>query len=203
MKMVAMARTAVCLSLFLLICQVRGIYVSQRVNETIQNLLRHYKISNREKFSGKPIFPRDPLDGKREVSKTPDAVKMVFMSGILETYEKLFGQMLRQLPTSTPPTADSTTPSTGTGLQPGQSVRSNLTYMLGKIKELKKGYFQEEEKLLHELHGLRRIQVHSLVQAKALFELPRMLEQAGIVSQNDTMRRRRRRQAKSRMALRG
>ncbi|XP_035814446.1 interferon gamma-like [Amphiprion ocellaris] len=195
--MVATARTAVCLSLFLLICQVRGIYVSQRVNETIQNLLRHYKISNREKFSGKPIFPRDPPDGKREV-------KMVFMSGVLETYEKLFGQMLRQLPTSTPPTADSTTPSTGTGLQPGQSVRSNLTYMLGKIKELKKGYFQEEEKLLHELHGLRRIQTNSsLVQAKALFELPRMLEQAGIVSQNDTMRRRRRRQAKSRMALRG
>ncbi|XP_051807572.1 interferon gamma-like [Acanthochromis polyacanthus] len=197
--MVAVARMAVCLSLFLLICQVRGIYVSQRVNETIQNLLRHYKFSNREIFSGNPIFPRDPPHGKREV-------KMVFMSGVLETYEKLFGQMLNQLPTSTPPTADSTPPSTGTRtrLQPGQSVRSNLNYVLGMIKEIKKGYFQEEEKLLDELRDLRHIQINSsVVQAKALFELPRMLEQAGTVAHNDSMRRRRRRQAKSRMALRG
>uniref|UniRef100_A0A3Q1ERP4 Interferon gamma n=1 Tax=Acanthochromis polyacanthus TaxID=80966 RepID=A0A3Q1ERP4_9TELE len=197
MKMVAVARMAVCLSLFLLICQVRGIYVSQRVNETIQNLLRHYKFSNREIFSGNPIFPRDPPHGKREVSKTPD-VKMVFMSGVLETYEKLFGQMLNQLPTSTPPSTG-----TRTRLQPGQSVRSNLNYVLGMIKEIKKGYFQEEEKLLDELRDLRHIQVHSVVQAKALFELPRMLEQAGTVAHNDSMRRRRRRQAKSRMALRG
>uniref|UniRef100_A0A3B5B7W8 Interferon gamma 1 n=1 Tax=Stegastes partitus TaxID=144197 RepID=A0A3B5B7W8_9TELE len=193
--MVAVARMALCLSLWLLICQVRGFYVPEKMNKTIQNLLHHYNSTIRDKFTGKPIFSRDLLHAKREV-------KTVFMGVVLNTYEKLLGHMLKQLPTAAPPSADSTTAGAGSaaGLQP--DAKANLTYILDQIHVLKEKRFHEETKFLKQLHDLKPIEVDdSLVQAKALWELPRLFQEASEVADSNRQRRRRRRQTKSKTRL--
>uniref|UniRef100_A0A8C3G8C8 Interferon gamma n=1 Tax=Cyclopterus lumpus TaxID=8103 RepID=A0A8C3G8C8_CYCLU len=177
--MVTTVRAVVCLSLWLVVCQVRGSYIPPKMNRTIYNLLQHYKIPSRERFNGKPVFSRDPLAGKMEA-------KRVFMGGVLETYEKLIGQMLKQLPTPTPQTAGSN--------------ETQLSYILKKVQELRKHRYQEQEKLLQELRDLKHIQMDNLVvQSKALWELPWLYEEASSlyeIKMERRKRRRRRRQAR-------
>ncbi|XP_032360997.1 interferon gamma [Etheostoma spectabile] len=198
--MVATARAVVCLSFWLSVVQVRGSYIPPMMNKTIQDLLRHYSISPKERFNGKPVFSKEPLTGKMEG-------KRVLMGGILDTYEKLIGQMLKQQPTPAPQTAGSNerltpaNPPAGAGTASDGSVRWGLNYILQRVQALRKNYYQEQKTLLQKLKALDEIQLNNrVVQSKALWELPWLYEEAS--SLNDTiklerrMRRRRRRQAR-------
>nr|XP_040028536.1 interferon gamma 1 [Gasterosteus aculeatus aculeatus] len=184
--MVATVRAVVSVSLWLIVSQVQGAYVPPKMNKTIHNLLRHYKISQRELFNGKPVFSKDPLPGEM-------GAKQVFVGAVLETYDQLLGQMLKQLPTPAPKTDESN--ALPASVAPGDNVRTELTYILKKVQELRKHRYQEQEKLLLQLRALKHIQMDNLVvQSKALWELPRLYEEAS--SLGDIERRRRRRQAK-------
>ncbi|XP_040885588.1 interferon gamma-like [Toxotes jaculatrix] len=200
--MVAAAKVAVCLAVWLSVCQVRGSHISDGMNRTIQNLLQHYRISQKDRFNGKPVFSKEPLSGRIEA-------KMVIFGGILETYEKLINRMLKQLPTPSPQTAGSVegltsaiTAAPGTASDAksasGMSVRSELSFILEKVQELKKNYYQEEDKLLKGLQTIRHIQMDDpVVQSKALWELPKLyLEASSLPESIRQQRRRRRRQAR-------
>ncbi|XP_026182604.1 interferon gamma-like [Mastacembelus armatus] len=198
---VAFARAVVCLSLWLSVGHVRGFNTPAKMNWTIQNLLQHYKIQPKYRFDGKPVFPRDLLKGRMEV-------KMLFMGGVLETYEKLIDQMLDQLPTPGPQTSEgkahpvaavSGAPSSVTVARSdvGNDVRAQLSYIRKMIHDLRKHNYQEQEKFLQGIYSLRNIQVDNLVvQSKALWELPWLYEEASSLSDNRMQKRRRRRQAR-------
>lgn len=85
--------------------------------------------------------------------------KLLFMGGILDTYEKLLGHMLKQLPTASPQTdsVDSTAGDGGAG--PSGDVRKDLRYILTKVQELKKKSFHEQEMILRGLQDLKHVQV--------------------------------------------
>ncbi|XP_028426874.1 interferon gamma [Perca flavescens] len=186
--MVATARAVVCLSLWLLVCQVRGAYIPPEMNKTIQTLLQHYTIPTRERFNQKPVFSHKPLAGKMEG-------KRVFMGSVLETYEKLIGQMLKQQPTPTPQTAGSNErlASAAAGDASDDRIRTGLNYILRKVKELKKHHYKEQEELLQELKGLEHIKLDNhVVQSKALRELPWLYEEASSLNEEIELRRRRR-----------
>ncbi|XP_042367435.1 interferon gamma-like [Plectropomus leopardus] len=193
--MVATTRAVVCLSLWLSVCQVGGSHIPQEMNRTIQNLLQHYKISATDRFNGKPVFSREPLTGKMEA-------KRVFMGGVLETYVNLLEQMLKQLPTQSPPTAENNQlPESAAGTaSDGQvaadgDVRKELNFILRKVKDLRKHRYHEQEKLLKELSNLKEIKMDNrIVQSKALWELPWLYEEASSLYDIQRERRRRRRQ---------
>ncbi|XP_029283886.1 interferon gamma-like [Cottoperca gobio] len=181
--MVAAAKALVCLSLWLSVCHIRGAFIPVNMNKTIQNLLQYYKIGENERFNGKPVFSREPLYGKMEA-------KRVFMVGVLETYERLIEQMLRQLPTPSPQTALAGTASGSEG-EAGGDVRTELSYILKKIQYLRKYRYQEQEKLLQSLKTLKHIQMdNSVVQSKALWELPWLYEEASMLNDNINRQRR-------------
>lgn len=101
------------------------------------------------------------------------------MGGVLESYEKLLGHMLKQLPTPSPQIAVSNaqpgsaiTPASSSpnnaGLVAGRDVRSELNYILKKVQELKKRRYHEQEKLLQGLQTLRDIKVESILIASWL-----------------------------------
>ncbi|XP_037551599.1 interferon gamma 1 [Nematolebias whitei] len=193
----ALNRAVVFLSVWLCVCQVRGLYIPQEMNRTLQNLRQHYKISNQELYNGKNVFSREPLKGKIES-------KMLFMGGVLETYEKLIEHMLNQLPTPSPlitqnkekPSSSITDISRTSSDETAGDIGSKLAYILGKIQELKKHRYQEQMKVLHGLQNLRHIKMDSpAVQSKALFELPWFFEEASTLA-DTVMRKRRRRQAR-------
>ncbi|XP_039647037.1 interferon gamma-like [Perca fluviatilis] len=182
--MFATARAVVCLSLWLSVCQVRGAYIPAEMNETIQGLLQHYTIPIKERFNQKPVFSHEALNGQMEG-------KRVFIGGVLETYEKLIGQMLKQQPTPTPQTAGSTERPASAG---DANVRKGLNYILKKVKELKKHHYKEQEKLLQELKALEHIKLDNrVVQSKALRELLWLYEEASSLNDEIELRRRRRR----------
>ncbi|XP_068163344.1 interferon gamma-like isoform X2 [Antennarius striatus] len=189
--MIAMVTALVCLSLAW--SQAGGSHIPVEINQTIHDLLRYYKsitkLTNRAIFTGKPLFSREPPSGKLEA-------RMLYMGGVLETYDKMIGQMLIQLPTSDPPTANAVANANGAQLS---DVKTELRYILKKIQELKRHRFNEQQKLLNGLQALRRIQTDDVtVQSKALWELPWLYEEASSLSNNtkEERRRRRRRQAK-------
>ncbi|NP_001347651.1 interferon gamma [Maylandia zebra] len=195
--MATTVRAAVCLCLWLFACQVRGSHIPAEMNRTIQSLLQHYKISSREKYDGKPVFPSDQ-NKKIET-------KLIFMGGVLESYEKLLGHMLKQLPTPSPQIAVSNaqpgsaiTPASSSpnnaGLVAGRDVRSELNYILKKVQELKKRRYHEQEKLLQGLQTLRDIKMNDrIIQSKALWQLPQLYEEASSLPEIKIQRRRRRR----------
>ncbi|GLD48210.1 interferon gamma 1 precursor [Lates japonicus] len=169
------------------------------MNRTIQNLLQHYRIPLKEKFNGKPVFNTESSADRMET-------KRVFMGGVLETYEKLIGQMLKELPTPSPQTAGSSNeglasaitagPGTAsdTRSEAGGDVRMDLNYILTKVQELKRHKYQEQDKLLQRLQALKHIQMDNFViQSKALWELPRLYEEASSLPDDIRMQRRRRR----------
>ncbi|XP_028255738.1 interferon gamma isoform X2 [Parambassis ranga] len=195
--MVAMARALVCLCLCVFLYEVRGSYIPQDMNRTIQTLLQHY-ISPRDRFNGRPVFSRELLSGRLET-------KMLFLGGVLDTYEKLIGQMLEQLPTPSPQTemaqsrGQAASPASGArlssaGTDPSGDVRTKLTYILGRVRKLKTSGFQEQERLLQRLQDLQEIKRDNLiVQSKALWELPWLYEEASSLSESFRNQRRRRR----------
>ncbi|XP_068163345.1 interferon gamma-like isoform X3 [Antennarius striatus] len=165
--MIAMVTALVCLSLAW--SQAGGSHIPVEINQTIHDLLRYYKSIT---------------------------ARMLYMGGVLETYDKMIGQMLIQLPTSDPPTANAVANANGAQLS---DVKTELRYILKKIQELKRHRFNEQQKLLNGLQALRRIQTDDVtVQSKALWELPWLYEEASSLSNNtkEERRRRRRRQAK-------
>uniref|UniRef100_A0A673A1D6 Interferon gamma-like n=1 Tax=Sphaeramia orbicularis TaxID=375764 RepID=A0A673A1D6_9TELE len=193
---------AVCLCLWLLVCQVRGSYIPQRMNKTIQNLLKHYKISDDQRYDGKPVFSK-----KLPINKTE--TKMVYIGGVLEKYEELIGHMLSELPTPRPQTAtdqqhltSAFTPGVGTNTEAGvgDNVRVELKYLLSKIKELKRHHYEEEGKVAKELFSLKKIQMNDIVtQSKALGNLQWWYDEASTLKKQQQIqrqRRRRRRQAR-------
>ncbi|XP_037317291.1 interferon gamma-like [Pungitius pungitius] len=185
--MVAMVTTVtavVSLTLWLITSQVRGAYIPSDMNETIQHLLGYYKISKKDIFNGKPVFSKDAVAGEM-------GAKRVFMGGVLETYEELLGQMLKQLPPPTPRAAESN--ERPAAADPGDDARAELTYILDKVQKLRKHRYREQEKFLLRLSALKHIQKDDLlVQSKALWELPWLYEEASSLGE----RRRRRRQTK-------
>ncbi|KAM7367374.1 hypothetical protein PAMP_015279 [Pampus punctatissimus] len=190
--MVSTVRAVVCLSLWLAVCQVRGSYIPPEMNKTIQDLLQNYEIAINERFDGNPVFRRGKRDDK---SKT----NMVYMGAVLETYEKLFGHMLKQLPTSSLQTSEtrelhsSTSGIRTTAGKEGIDVKTGLTSLLERIKDLKKSY-TDEITFLKELQGLRHIEMdNKVIQSKALWELSWLYEEASSLVK---MQRRRRRHAR-------
>ncbi|NP_001347663.1 interferon gamma 1 precursor [Lates calcarifer] len=195
----ATMRAVVCLALCLSVCQVRGSHITAKMNRTIQNLLQHYRIPLKEKFNGKPVFDRGPLADRMET-------KRVFMGGVLETYEKLIGQMLKELPTPSPHTAGSSNEGLASAItagpgttsdtrsEEGGDVKMELNYILKKVQDLKRHKYQEQDKLLQRLQALKHIQMDNFViQSKALWELPRLYEEASSLPDDIRMQRRRRR----------
>lgn len=92
------------------------------------------------------------------------------MGGVLETYEKLLSQMLKQLPTPSPLTtgskdrpASDVTAAPGTanvaGPEAGGDVRKGLSDILDMVQKLRKHNYQDMEKVLQGLHSLKHIQV--------------------------------------------
>lgn len=81
----------------------------------------------------------------------------MFVGAVLETYDQLLGQMLKQLPTPAPKTDESN--GLPASVAPGDNVRTELTYILKKVQELRKHRYQEQEKLLLQLRALKHIQV--------------------------------------------
>lgn len=113
------------------------------------------------------------------LSVSHSQTKLIFMGGVLESYEKLLGHMLKQLPTPSPQIAVSNaqpgsaiTPASSSpnnaGLVAGRDVRSELNYILKKVQELKKRRYHEQEKLLQGLQTLRDIKVESILIASWL-----------------------------------
>ncbi|KAF7199244.1 interferon gamma 1 precursor [Nothobranchius furzeri] len=200
--MAAVMRLVVCLSVWLSASQVSGSYIPQDMNRTLQNLNKYYTILNQDQFDGKHVFSREPLKGKIES-------RMLYMGGILEAYEKLIGHMLRQLPTPSPPltskqkhSSSVTATSSSSRSEATDGVRPKLEYILRKIQELKKHRYQEQMRILHGLQGLRHVQTNSTrVQSKALWELPWIFEEASSLADNIMKRRRRRRQARTKLRL--
>ncbi|XP_070848322.1 interferon gamma-like [Chaetodon trifascialis] len=191
--MVVTARAVVFLCLWLAVCQVRGSHIPVKMNRTIQNLLQHYRISNKDRFDGRPVFSREPLTTKMEA-------KRVFMGAVLETYEKLIGQMMKQLPTQSPQTARSDMdPASAVTPTAGVDVRKELSYILKRVQELRKHRYHEQEKLLQGLQSLRDIKMDNFViQSKALWELPWLYEEASSLPDNTEMQRRQRRRRQAR-----
>uniref|UniRef100_A0A3B5M3X1 Interferon gamma n=1 Tax=Xiphophorus couchianus TaxID=32473 RepID=A0A3B5M3X1_9TELE len=182
MRMGAVMRKVVCLLAWLSVGQVSGSYLPQDMNRTLQDLLQHYKISKSDIYDGKHVFPKEELKGKME---------MLFMGGVLEAYDKLFGHMLKGLPTPSPLSATSGDKPSAAG-----DTRFNLIKVLQKIRELKRHSYQEQLKVLHGLQKLKHIEV----QGKALWELPWIYEKANSLADN-VMRRRRRRRRQTRTGL--
>uniref|UniRef100_A0A3Q3W7L6 Interferon gamma n=1 Tax=Mola mola TaxID=94237 RepID=A0A3Q3W7L6_MOLML len=184
--MIATVRAVGFLCLWLVVYQVKGSYIPAEMNRTIQNLLHHYKIPASQIFDGKPIFSRESPSSK---------IEMVYMSSVLDMYEKMFGHMLKQLPT---PSSASDAP-TGAG----EDVRKQLTYILKKVQDLKRHHYQKQDQFLQKLYSVRHIQIDNFViQNKALWELPGLYQQASALPDNGVMRRRRRRQAQRKTQLR-
>lgn len=166
---------------WLLLGQLRDAsHVPANMNQTIKSLLHHYKVAEDDISDGQPVFNRSHLSFKKE------EVKKAFMGGILETYHKLFKKMLEQQPTASPAT------SAGANAKAdGSSVRGGLKYLLKMVDLLKKNHYQEQEELIHRLDSLHHIQTDAVVvQNKALWELPRLYEEASALA-NDKRRRRR------------
>ncbi|CAJ1054643.1 interferon gamma 1 [Xyrichtys novacula] len=192
--MAATAKAVVCLCLCLTACQVRGSFVPQEMNRTLKTLLNHYEIPPEVRYNGNLVFSREPLTGKVEVQK-------VYMAGVLETYEKLLGHMMKQPHTSSPVTAggdvqQNAGTAVGAETELKKDIRKKLESIVTKVKDLREHQFQEQEKLLHRLQSLRHIKMDNLeVQSKALSELPWLYDSASNLANNSTRQRRRRRQA--------
>lgn len=85
---------------------------------------------------------------------------MLFMGGVLEMYNKLLDRMLGQLPTPSPETAV-TGGTKGAESDHDTPVRKHLSYLLKKVKELRRHHYQEQNEILHDLHKLDKIQVRA------------------------------------------
>ncbi|XP_041833660.1 interferon gamma 1 [Melanotaenia boesemani] len=195
-------KTVVCLLLWMSLHLISGSYVPQEMKSAIQNIKQFYKVSDSDIYNNQPVI-------SREVLKSSNAErKMVYMVGILETYEKLIGRMLKQLPTPSPPIAGSNTSgsASSTGSEAASDIRQKLNDILEKVQNVKTTYYQEQEKLLKGLQELKHIQVDNVkVQNKALVELLVLYQEASSLPDSIEKRRKRRwqRQVKAKTNRRG
>ncbi|XP_054653367.1 interferon gamma 1 [Dunckerocampus dactyliophorus] len=167
-----MARTMLCVCVFLFASRVTASHIPSKMNRAIQNLLQHY-IPVKERFNGRPVFSRELLGTRLEA-------KGVLISAVLQTYNELIERMLKELPAQTASTS---------------GVRSELSYILKRVQELRRFRFQEQDTLLKGLEGFRHIQMdNALIQSKALWELPWLYQEASSLA--DKRCQRRHRQAK-------
>lgn len=83
---------------------------------------------------------------------------MLFMGGVLQMYDKLIERMLGQLPTPSPDTTVSGG-TKGAFSDDAAPVKKNLTYLLKKVKELRKHHYQEQNEILHDLQKLDEVKV--------------------------------------------
>ncbi|TWW64931.1 interferon gamma 1 [Takifugu flavidus] len=188
--MVTMVTAVVGWCLCLAVCHVRGSYIPVEMNKTIQNLLGHYTITNKELFDGKPIFSKEPLSGNLQA-------EMIYMSAILQTYDKILNQMLKELPTPGPTTAQSS------GDKGTAELRSQLNYILKKITNLRIQHYNKPEQLLKMLQPLREVQFNNtVIQSKALWEFIKVYREASSLP-NKLEKRRRRRRRQTQMSIRG
>uniref|UniRef100_A0A3Q4AT56 Interferon gamma n=1 Tax=Mola mola TaxID=94237 RepID=A0A3Q4AT56_MOLML len=195
--MIATVRAVGFLCLWLVVYQVKGSYIPAEMNRTIQNLLHHYVSTDCATAAIPQALVFSPVE------------KMVYMSSVLDMYEKMFGHMLKQLPTPSPKLAASTGRQAAAGSASdaptgaGEDVRKQLTYILKKVQDLKRHHYQKQDQFLQKLYSVRHIQIDNFViQNKALWELPGLYQQASALPDNGVMRRRRRRQAQRKTQLR-
>lgn len=100
------------------------------------------------------------------------------MGRVLETYERLLNQMLKQLPTPSPLTTgneDRTASGVAAGAagsEAGGDVRKGLSDILDMVQKLKKHNYEDLEKVLEGLQSLRHIQVE-YADLMFLLSLPR------------------------------
>ncbi|XP_061618720.1 interferon gamma-like isoform X2 [Phyllopteryx taeniolatus] len=190
LRMAAMARAMLGVCVYLCVCRVRTSHVPPRMNRSIQNLLQLY-IPPKERFNGRPVFSRELLGTKMEA-------RDMLMSAVLQTYEELLGNMLKQLsdPTAWTTGATATSGASASDRDPVPSVdaRAELSYLLRRVQDLRKYRYQAQEKVLDGLGKLQHIQMDNLVvQSKALWELPWLYEEASALVESGRERRRRRR----------
>ncbi|CAL8242625.1 unnamed protein product [Merluccius merluccius] len=120
-------------------------------------------------MTGTPIFSRESL------SKMEDGAKRVVLGGVLEVYDKLFDQMLRALPTS-----------------PSQEA-AGLQYIQKEVHRLKTHQYQKHQLIKATLDDLSHIQAdNSVVQRRALAELPWLYDTASSLAERKRKSRRRR-----------
>ncbi|XP_077565346.1 interferon gamma isoform X1 [Stigmatopora nigra] len=164
-----MAARAMLLGLCLLCLCLCGVQnAPSTLNRTVQNLLQIYKIPPKERFNGRPLFSRELLSTKMEA-------KDVLMSALLQTYEELLGRMIRRAPAPTPTVAPAAPVSRDRAL-PSADTRSQLNYLLKRVRNLRKYRYRAAEPLLRGLDQIRCVQVDDLVvQSKALWQLPSLL----------------------------
>lgn len=81
---------------------------------------------------------------------------MVYMSSVLEMYEKLIGSMLSAQPTPSPAVGGA---GDAAGGRPNGDVRTQLSSLLKKVQNLRRQYYQEEDRFRERLTAVREIQV--------------------------------------------
>lgn len=85
--------------------------------------------------------------------------EMIYMSAILQTYDKILNQMLKQLPTPGPTTAQ--TPGEKGAAAGTAELKSQLKYILKKITNLRTQRYNKSDQLLTKLQPLREVQVRT------------------------------------------
>ncbi|XP_071397315.1 interferon gamma-like [Centroberyx affinis] len=184
-----MARAVICLSVCLSVCLVSSSHIPEKMNKTIHNLLQHYKIPDKERYNGTPVFSKDLLTGKMD-----DWGKRVFVSEVLEVYDNLIGRMLSQLPSAGSGEAEDCSDSQSSESQ----VKGQLCYLLNLVRNLRKHQYknqdQDRNQLVQGLESLGNIQTdNAVVQSKALWELKWLYQEGSSLAEKRMQRRRRRR----------
>ncbi|CAL8386618.1 unnamed protein product [Boreogadus saida] len=169
-----------CLSLFMLVCMSVCLSVCLPVPnvpgemlETIKTLTLHHQQKGQGSFSGS-VFCRATLN------KLDDGDKRVVLGKVLEVYDKLFDQMLSQ-PTN--------------GSQSEENKKEvGIRYLKEKVTLLRRTQYKKHLLLTSTLEQLGNIQINnSVVQSKALWELPWLFDEASSLAERKRRSLRRRR----------
>ncbi|XP_030210605.1 interferon gamma [Gadus morhua] len=166
---------SVCLSVCLPVATVPG-----KMLETIKTLsLQH---PQKGQSSGS-FFPRETLN------KMDDGDKRVVLGKVLEVYDKLFDQMLSQPPT------DSQS-------EEKKKEEAGIRYLQERVTLLRRTQYKKHLLLTSTLEQLGNIQINnSVVQSKALWDLPWLFDEASSLAERKR-RSLRRRRAPRKSALR-
>nr|UXB54328.1 IFNgamma [Gadus macrocephalus] len=176
-----------CLSLFMLVCMSVCLSVCLPVApvpgkmlETVKTLsLQHPQKG--QSFSGS-VFSRETLN------KMDDGDKRVVLGKVLEVYDKLFDQMLSQPPT------DSQS-------EENKTEEAGIRYLQEMVTLLRRTQYKKHLLLTSTLEQLGNIQINnSVVQSKALWELPWLFNEASSLAERKRRSLRRRRAPRKRAA---
>ncbi|XP_056445375.1 interferon gamma-like [Gadus chalcogrammus] len=164
---------SVCLSVCLPVATVPG-----KMLETIKTLrLQH---PQKGQSSSGFVFSRDTLN------KMDDGDKRVVLGKVLEVYDKLFDQMLSQPPT------DSQS-------EENKTEEAGIRYLQEMVTLLRRTQYKKHLLLTSTLEQLGNIQINnSVVQSKALWELPWLFDEASSLAERKRRSLRRRRAPRKR-----